>query len=66
MLAYIYSPLLPGPVAAAPDLKGGGDGPFPGALEVLEAPNDGSVVGSFVLGVPIVGPRIGIGIEFRI
>ena len=42
---------------------GGGDGPFPGALEVLNAPADGSVVGSFVIGVPIVGPRIDIGIE---
>ncbi|MCH2077482.1 MAG: tripartite tricarboxylate transporter substrate binding protein [Rhodobacteraceae bacterium] len=42
---------------------GGGDGPFPGALEVLEAPADGSVVGSFVIGVPIVGPKIDIGIE---
>ncbi|MEM6620415.1 MAG: tripartite tricarboxylate transporter substrate-binding protein [Pseudomonadota bacterium] len=42
---------------------GGGDGPFPGALEVLEAPADGSVVGSFVIGVPVVGPKIGIGIE---
>lgn len=42
---------------------GGGDGPFPGALEVLEAPNDGSVIGSFVIGVPVVGPKIDIGIE---
>ncbi|MEM6322859.1 MAG: tripartite tricarboxylate transporter substrate-binding protein [Pseudomonadota bacterium] len=42
---------------------GGGDGPFPGALEVLEAPNDGSVIGSFVIGVPVVGPVLDIGIE---
>ena len=42
---------------------GGGDGPFPGALEVLEAPADGSVVGSFVIGVPLVGPLLDIGIE---
>ncbi|MEO0485702.1 MAG: tripartite tricarboxylate transporter substrate-binding protein [Pseudomonadota bacterium] len=42
---------------------GGGDGPFPGALEVLEAPADGSVVGSFVIGVPVVGPLLDIGIE---
>ncbi|KNG94889.1 tripartite tricarboxylate transporter substrate-binding protein [Pseudaestuariivita atlantica] len=42
---------------------GGGDGPFPGALEVLNAPNDGSVIGSFVIGVPVVGPKIDIGIE---
>ncbi len=49
--------------ASVVNRPGGGDGPFPGALEVLDAPADGSVVGSFVLGVPIVGPRIGIGIE---
>ena len=42
---------------------GGGDGPFPGALEVLNGPADGSMVGSFVIGVPIVGPMIDIGIE---
>jgi len=42
---------------------GGGDGPFPGALEVLAAPADGSVVGSLVIGVPVVGPKIDIGIE---
>lgn len=42
---------------------GGGDGPFPGALEVLNAPNDGSMIGSFVIGVPVVGPKIDIGIE---
>jgi len=42
---------------------GGGDGPFPGALEVLAAPNDGTVIGSFVGVVPIVGPLIDIGIE---
>ncbi len=27
---------------------GGGDGPFPGALEVLNGPNDGSMVGSML------------------
>ena len=42
---------------------GGGDGPFPGALEVLNGPTDGSMVGSFVIGVPVVGPLIDIGIE---
>ncbi len=42
---------------------GGGDGPFPGALEVLAAPADGSVVGSFVIGVPVIGPMLDIGIE---
>ena len=49
--------------ASVVNRPGGGDGPFPGALEVLEAPADGSVIGSFVIGVPIIGPRIGIGIE---
>ena len=48
--------------ASVVNRPGGGDGPFPGALEVLEAPSDGSVVGSFVIGVPVVGPKIGIGI----
>ena len=49
--------------ASVVNRPGGGDGPFPGALEVLEAPSDGSVVGSFVIGVPVVGPKIDIGIE---
>jgi len=49
--------------ASVVNKPGGGDGPFPGALEVLAAPNDGSVVGSFVLSVPISGPDIGIGID---
>lgn len=52
-----------GQPAAVVNRPGGGDGPFPGALEVLEAPADGSVVGSFVIGVPLIGPKIGIGIE---
>ena len=49
--------------ASVVNRPGGGDGPFPGALEVLDGPTDGSMVGSFVIGVPIVGPQIGIGIE---
>ena len=49
--------------AAVVNKPGGGDGPFPGALEVLNAPADGSMVGSFVIGVPVVGPLIDIGIE---
>ena len=48
--------------ASVVNRPGGGDGPFPGALEVLGAPSDGSVVGSFVIGVPVVGPKIDIGI----
>ncbi|MEL7098352.1 MAG: tripartite tricarboxylate transporter substrate-binding protein [Pseudomonadota bacterium] len=52
-----------GQPASVVNRPGGGDGPFPGALEVLNAPADGSVIGSFVIGVPVVGPKIGIGIE---
>lgn len=52
-----------GVAASVVNRPGGGDGPFPGALEVLDAPADGSVIGSFVIGVPVVGPEIGIGIE---
>lgn len=49
--------------ASVVNRPGGGDGPFPGALEVLNGPTDGSVIGSFVIGVPVVGPLIDIGIE---
>lgn len=49
--------------ASVVNKPGGGDGPFPGALEVLNGPTDGSMVGSFVIGVPIIGPVIDIGIE---
>lgn len=52
-----------GQSASVVNRPGGGDGPFPGALEVLDGPTDGSVVGSFVIGVPIVGPKIDIGME---
>ena len=46
--------------AAVVNKPGGGGGPFPGAVEVAKAPADGSTVGSFVIGVPVVGPLIGI------
>ncbi len=52
-----------GSPASVVNKPGGGDGPFPGALEVLNGPTDGSMVGSFVIGVPVVGPNIDIGIE---
>lgn len=52
-----------GKPASVVNKPGGGDGPFPGALEVLNGPADGSMVGSFVIGVPVVGPNIDIGIE---
>lgn len=46
-------------VASAVVNKPGG-GPFPGAVEVAKAPADGSMIGSFVIGVPVIGPQIGI------
>jgi len=46
--------------AAVVNKPGGGGGPFPGAIEVATAPADGYVVGSFVMGVPVVGHQIGI------
>lgn len=52
-----------GASASVVNKPGGGDGPFPGALEVLNGPTDGSMVGSFVIGVPVVGPNIDIGME---
>ncbi len=52
-----------GVAASVVNKPGGGDGPFPGALEVLNGPADGSMIGSFVIGVPVVGPKIDIGIE---
>lgn len=46
--------------AAVINKPGGGGGPFPGAIEVANAPADGYTIGSFVLDVPLVGPMIGI------
>jgi tripartite-type tricarboxylate transporter receptor subunit TctC len=46
--------------AAVINKPGGGGGPFPGAIEVANAPADGYTIGSFVLDVPLVGPLIGI------
>lgn len=46
--------------AAVVNKPGGGGGPFPGAAEVARAPADGSVIGSFVIGVPVVGHLVGI------
>ncbi len=39
---------------------GGGGGPFPGAVEVANAPADGYTIGSFIIAIPVVGPTIGI------
>ena len=46
--------------AAVVNKPGGGGGPFPGAVEVANAPADGYTVGSFIIAVPVVGPTIGI------
>ncbi len=46
--------------AAVVNKPGGGGGPFPGAIEVANAPADGYTVGSFILAVPVIGPNIGI------
>ncbi|MGJ8547675.1 MAG: tripartite tricarboxylate transporter substrate binding protein [Sulfitobacter sp.] len=46
--------------AAVVNKPGGGGGPFPGAVEVANAPADGYTIGSFILAVPIIGPNIGI------
>ena len=49
-----------GVAAAVINKPGGGGGPFPGAIEVAQAPADGYTVGSFVIGVPVLGHQIGI------
>ena len=49
-----------GVAAAVVNKPGGGGGPFPGAIEVANAPADGYTIGSFVIGVPVVGHKIGI------
>lgn len=49
-----------GVAAAVVNKPGGGGGPFPGAIEVANAPADGYTIGSFVVAVPVIGPNIGI------
>jgi len=46
--------------AAVVNKPGGGGGPFPGAIEVANAPADGYTIGSFVIGVAVLGHKIGI------
>ncbi len=46
--------------AAVVNKPGGGGGPFPGAIEVANAPADGYTIGSFVIGVPVLGHKIDI------
>lgn len=49
-----------GTPAAVVNKPGGGGGPFPGAIDVANAPADGYTIGSFIIAVPVVGPTIGI------
>ncbi len=49
-----------GVAAAVVNKPGGGGGPFPGAVEVAKAPADGYTIGSFIIAVPVVGPKVGI------
>lgn len=46
--------------AAVVNKPGGGGGPFPGAVEVAKGPADGSMVGAFVISIPLIGHKIGI------
>lgn len=49
-----------GVAAAVVNKPGGGGGPFPGAIDVANAPADGYTIGSFIIAVPVVGPQVGI------
>lgn len=49
-----------GQPAAVLNRPGGGGGPFPGAVEAAMAPADGSMIGSFVIDVPLIGLHLGI------
>ncbi len=49
-----------GQPAAVVNKPGGGGGPFPGAAVVAKAPADGYTIGTFVIGVPVIGPKVGI------
>ena len=59
MIAEDFSKVY-GVPAAVVNKPGGGGGPFPGAIEVANAPADGYTVGSFIIAIPVVGPQIGI------
>jgi tripartite-type tricarboxylate transporter receptor subunit TctC len=59
MIAEDFSEAYGVPTAVV-NKPGGGGGPFPGAIEVANAPADGYTVGSFIIAIPTVGPQIGI------
>ena len=49
-----------GSPAAVINKPGGGGGPFPGAIYAASKPADGYTIGSFVIGIPMLGHKIGI------
>lgn len=59
MIAEDFSEAYGVPTAVV-NKPGGGGGPFPGAIEVANAPGDGYTIGSFIIAIPVVGPQIGI------
>ncbi len=59
MIAEDFSDAYGVPTAVV-NKPGGGGGPFPGAIEVANAPADGYTIGSFIIAIPVVGPQIGI------
>lgn len=59
MIAEDFSEAYDVPTAVV-NKPGGGGGPFPGAIEVANAPADGYTIGSFIIAIPAVGPQIGI------
>ncbi|MBO9468220.1 tripartite tricarboxylate transporter substrate binding protein [Tropicibacter sp. R15_0] len=59
MIADDFSEAYGVPTAVV-NKPGGGGGPFPGAIEVANAPADGYTIGSFIIAIPVVGPKIGI------
>ncbi|WP_370227908.1 tripartite tricarboxylate transporter substrate-binding protein [Cognatishimia sp.] len=59
MIAEDFSAAYGVPTAVV-NKPGGGGGPFPGAIDVANAPADGYTIGSFIIAIPVVGPQIGI------
>jgi tripartite-type tricarboxylate transporter receptor subunit TctC len=59
MIAEDFAEMYGVPTAVV-NKPGGGGGPFPGAIEVANAPADGYTIGSFIIAIPVVGPQLGI------